>query len=156
MKTSSLKTASLKNSTRIRHLFAGLVLAVVAAQNIVAPVSAGDDSQGFVSKKYDIKGGWQLLEENGQTIIRFDESFATKGGPDLKIFLSPKSIKKVTGKTAVDGSLLLGVLESTNGTQDYIIPEGVSLDDYESILVHCQQFSVLWGGGNLNLALAAS
>jgi len=141
-----MKTTSQKNRFRIRHL---------AAQGVIAPASAGDE-QSFINKQYDIKGGWQLLEEDGQRLIRFDESFATKGGPDLKIFLSPKSIEEVTGKTAVKGSLLLGALQSTNGTQDFLIPDGISLTDYESILVHCEQYSVLWGGGNLSQALGAT
>ena len=45
--------------------------------------------------------------------------------------------------------MLLGALESTKGTQDYVLPEGVSLSDFDSVLVHCEQFSVLWGGGAL-------
>lgn len=146
-----MKTMSLKNTGRMRNVFAGVLLAMIAAQGIVTPANASDE-QSFVSKQYDVKGGWQLIEENGQTLIRFDQSFKTKGGPDLKIFLSPSSITDVTGKTATDGSLLLGALESTSGTQDYIIPEGVSLADFASILVHCEQYSVLWGGGDLNQA----
>jgi len=35
-----------------------------------------------------------------QTIIRFHNNFKTKKGPDLKVFLSKKSIKDVTGRNA--------------------------------------------------------
>ncbi|ASJ70883.1 DM13 domain-containing protein [Granulosicoccus antarcticus] len=140
-----------RKMNRTRSLLAGIVLAVVAVQTINSPVLAGDE-HGFVSKKYDIKGGWQIVEENGKTLIRFDKSFKTKGGPDLKVFLSPLSIADVSGKTATDNSIQLGKLQSITGSQDYILPDGLSLEDYNSILVHCEQYSVLWGGSDLHAA----
>ena len=106
-------------------------------------------SGDFVKKKKSIKGSWSVVQENGQTIIRFAGNFKTKNGPDLKIFLSPKTIKAVNGKTATAGSVNLGVLKSTSGTQDYIVPSGVNLADFNSVLVHCEAYSILWGGGAL-------
>jgi len=106
-------------------------------------------SGAFVKKQKSLKGDWQVVEENGQTIIRFAENFKTKNGPDLKIFLSPQSLTDVNGHTATNGAVLLGTLKSTRGGQDYIVPEGVSLANFNSVLVHCEAFSVLWGGGAL-------
>ncbi len=148
-----MQLTTLLKSNLARGLVAAIVLSAVAVQTINTPVAAAD-GQTFVSKKYDVKGGWQLVEENGQTLIRFDKSFKTKGGPDLKVFLSPLSIDKVTGKTATDGSVQLGELQSTSGGQDYILPDGLSLTDFKSVLVHCEQYSVLWGGGDLTAALS--
>lgn len=106
-------------------------------------------SGDFVKKKKSIKGDWTVVQENGQTIIRFSDDFKTKNGPDLKIFLSPQSIDSVSGKTAVNGAVLLGVLKSTKGRQDYVVPNGVSLSNFSSVLIHCEAYSVLWGGGAL-------
>ena len=132
------------------RLVAALVLgaAALAPSLASAEVPVGE-AQPFVEKRYDIRGDWSVVEEDGRTLIRFDDDFETKGGPDLKVFLSPTSIGSVDGATATDGSVLLGALESTRGTQDYVLPEGVSLADFESVLVHCEEFSVLWGGGAL-------
>ena len=47
---------------------------------------------GWVNKQYNIKGGWEILEKNGKSIIKFTDNFQTKGGPDLKIFLSKRDI----------------------------------------------------------------
>lgn len=135
-----------------RSLLASIVFSVVAVHTINSPAFAADD-QTFVTKKYDVKGSWQIVEENGKTLIRFNKNFKTKGGPDLKIFLSPLSIGDVTGKTATKGAVQLGELQSTKGGQDYILPDGVSLEDFKSVLVHCEQYSVLWGGGDLTAAL---
>lgn len=89
------------------------------------------------------------MQEGGKTIIRFSDDFKTKKGPDLKIFLSPQTVGEVTGKTALDGAVTLGVLKSNKGTQDYVVPNGVSLANFSSVLIHCEAYSVLWGGGRL-------
>ena len=111
-----------------------------------APASTG---QSFTKKTYNIKGQWKVVQENGKALIRLSEDFKTKNGPDLKIFLSPQSIGEATGKTALDGAVTLGRLKSNKGAQDYVVPEGVSLANFSSILIHCEAFSVLWGGGSL-------
>ena len=100
----------------------------------------------FVKKRYSVKGEWELVTVAGKQTIRFSEDFKTKNGPDLKVYLSPQSLSEVTRKTATDRSVKIGVLKSSTGEQSYIIPEGVSLADYKSVLVHCEAYSVLWGG----------
>ena len=105
--------------------------------------------QSFIKKKYKIKGHWSVVQENGRTLIRFSDDFKTKNGPDLKVFLSPQSVGEVTGETVLDGAVTLGVLKSNKGSQDYLLPKGVSLANFSSVLIHCEAFSVLWGGGSL-------
>lgn len=107
------------------------------------------EEQAFVDKQYDISGDWSVVEDGDQTLIRFSDDFRTRSGPDLKVFLSPNTIHDADGDNATDGSVLLGALESVEGSQDYVLPEGVSLVDFQSVLVHCEEFSVLWGGGAL-------
>jgi len=126
--------------------FAQTVYAAPAQATAAVAVSL---NQNFIKKKYKIKGQWKVVQENGQTIIRFSDDFKTKNGPDLKIFLSPQSVGDVTGKTALEGAVTLGVLKSNKGTQDYVVPNGVSLDNFSSVLIHCEAYSVLWGGGRL-------
>lgn len=126
-----------------------LPMAAHAAPNQAEAVATTNVAQPFVKKKKKIKGAWRVVQENGQTLIRFSDDFKTKNGPDLKVFLSPQSIADVTGKTALDGAVLLGLLKSTKGAQDYVLPEGVSLSDFSSVLIHCEAYTVLWGGGQL-------
>ena len=116
-----------------------------AAASSVASLPSGD----FVRKSKRIKGGWSVVERDGNTYIRFADDFRAAGGPDLKVFLSPISVADVTGDTAVDGSINIGELQKTKGAQEYLVPAGVNLDDFESVLVHCEAYSILWGGGDL-------
>ena len=119
---------------------------IAAAQTITAASTTSGD---FVQKSKTLKGSWQVLEVNGQTVIRFDDNFKAKKGPDLKVFLSPQSLEQVNGKSATNGSVLLGKLQNTKGTQDYVLPAGINLAAFNSVLVHCEAYSVLWGGGAL-------
>ena len=123
----------------------------VLAQNTIVPaVSTPDTSPAlFVKKRYNIKGTWDIIEVEGQKIIRFNEDFKTKGGPDLKVYLSFQSITDLNSETVSATSFKLSVLKSNKGRQIYIIPPDVNLADYKSVLIHCEAFSVLWGGFDL-------
>jgi len=103
----------------------------------------------FVQKSKRLKGSYEVIKQNGQTIIRFSDNFRTTGGPDLKVFLSPQNVNSVSGQTATNGAVLLGLIKSTKGTQDYVLPANVNIADFNSVLIHCEAFSVLWGGGNI-------
>lgn len=108
-----------------------------------------ETSGDFVRKSKRLKGSWEVVERDGKTFIVFADDFRAANGPDLKIFLSPQSVSDATGKTAINGALNIGELQKTKGTQEYEVPAGVNLADYGSVLVHCEAYSVLWGGGDL-------
>ena len=124
-----------------------ITTAPAIAQTVAA--SAASQNQAFFKKKYKIKGTWSLTQRDGQSFIVFSDDFKTKNGPDLKIFLSPKSTADVNGKNAVEGSINLGVLKSNKGAQEYAIPAGTDLSTFSTVLVHCEAYSILWGGGAL-------
>ncbi len=126
----------------------GITFLIALSMMFMAPkVSAEVLSQGgWVSKQYSIQGGWEISQKNGQTVIRFSDDFKTKAGPDLKVFLSKKNISDVTGRNATQDAIQLDVLASNKGAQEYVLPQGVSLSDFSSLLIHCEAYSVLWGG----------
>jgi len=78
--------------------------------------------------------------------LSFNGDFKTKGGPDLKLYLSSKSIAELKSGDVEATSLKLGVLKSNKGAQSYIIPSDINLSEYKSVVIHCEAFSVLWGG----------
>ena len=121
-----------------------------AADPVVAATTVETTQSGsFEKTSFKIKGDWEIVKENGQTIFRLSDDFKTKNGPDLKLFLSPKTVGNVTGATATQGAVKLSVLRSNKGSQDYIIPSDIDLSQYGSILIHCEAYSKLWGGANL-------
>ena len=125
-------------------------LSTVSLSYAADPVAAATTTSGsFEKTSFSINGDWAIVNENGQRILRFSDDFKTKNGPDLKLFLSPKSVGDVTGKTATQGAVKLSVLRSNKGSQDYVIPADIDLSQYGSILIHCEAYSKLWGGANL-------
>jgi len=111
----------------------------------VASIASGS----FIKKQKSIRGDWEIIRENGQTKLIFSSDFKVAKGPDLKVFLSPQNLSDVSGKTATRSAVKLDHLKSSSGGQIYIIPNGVNLSSFNSVLVHCEAYSVLWGGGSL-------
>lgn len=146
----------------MRVFRAAIVVAVMSVAGTVSnvPVNAQAEtpveiteikapSGVFIKKSKKLKGDWEVIHRGEKTFIVFGDNFRAARGPDLKIFLSPKSVSEVSGKTAVSGSLNLGELKATKGGQEYEVPADVDLSDYGSVLVHCEAYAVLWGGGDL-------
>ena len=106
-------------------------------------------SGSFVKKTYKVKGQWNLVKDGDKRFIELSADFKTKQGPDLKVFLSPTSLGNVTNKNAEKGSVFVGRLPSHKGKQRIEIPEGTELSKYSSILIHCQQYTVLFAASSL-------
>lgn len=103
----------------------------------------------FVKKSKSIRGDVRVVSRDGRQFVVFSDSFKARSGPDLKVFLSPHSVKAATGRNATRGAIKLGALKATKGGQEYEIPAGINLADFGSVLVHCEAYSVLWGGADV-------
>jgi hypothetical protein len=77
---------------------------------------------------------------DGRTFLRLENLKATNG-PDLYVYLS-------TDKDASD-IVNLGRLKGNIGNQNYEIPAGTDLSKYDTVLIWCKAFSVLFGSGKL-------
>ena len=123
--------------------------AFAADMTDAAHSTVSEQTASFVRFNKKLSGDVTVLQRDGRTVLRFSDDFRASRGPDLKIFLSPQSLDAVSGETAVDGAVRLGELKTNKGVQEYVLPEGVNLAEFSSVLVHCEQFSVLWGGAEL-------
>ncbi|MDA8707810.1 DM13 domain-containing protein [Hellea sp.] len=103
-------------------------------------------SHTFVKKRYNIDGTWDISKVNGLYVLNFHDDFKTKGGPDLKVFLSKKPLAALNGSNVTPISVKLGVLKSNHGAQSYTISPQINLSEYKSIVIHCEVYSILWGG----------
>jgi Electron transfer DM13 len=81
-----------------------------------------------------------LDDEGNRSIVRL-ENFRATNGPDLYVYLS-------TDKSASD-FVSLGRLKGNIGNQNYEIPEGTELSKYDTVLIWCRAFSVLFGSAEL-------
>ncbi|MGH6735839.1 MAG: DM13 domain-containing protein [Methyloceanibacter sp.] len=85
------------------------------------------------------KGGVSVYE---QTVF-LGEDFEVGPGPDFHVYLVPKSDIRSSSDLGDAMFIDLGRLRAFKGSQSYPIPAGVDLTKYPSVLIWCQQFSVL-------------
>lgn len=111
---------------------------------------AGDALGGtFLQKEKALAGSFQIETVGNRAQLVFSPDFKTKSGPDLKVVLSPHPIANANGENAMRGAVVLGALKATKGGQRYLLPADLDLTRFKSVLVHCEKYSVLWGGGDL-------
>ncbi len=104
----------------------------------------------LVKKSKAVAGDFSIIRKGERLMLVLGENFKAKPGPDLKIVFSPLPLEKVTGKNAIqEKSLVIGLLKSNQGGQSFMLPEEFDLSKYKTVLVHCEKYAVLWGGGPL-------
>jgi hypothetical protein len=97
-------------------------------------VGAGD---GF----HNAEGVAKIIQlADGTDILRL-ENFKATNGPDLYVYLS-------TDKTNAD-IVNLGRLKGNIGNQNYLIPAGTDKTKYNTALIWCRAFSVIFGSAQL-------
>jgi hypothetical protein len=79
--------------------------------------------------------------QDGSSILRLENLHVTNG-PDLYVYLSHD-------KSASD-YVNIGKLKANNGNQNYEIPLGTDLSRYDTVLIWCRPFSVLFGSAELS------
>ena len=93
---------------------------------------------------HDAKGMAKIIPlQDGSNILRL-ENLQVTNGPDLYVYLA-------ADKSASD-FVSLGKLKANNGNQNYNIPSQTDLTKYDTILIWCRPFSVLFGSAELALA----
>ncbi|QLH08651.1 DM13 domain-containing protein [Candidatus Nitrosotenuis sp. DW1] len=90
---------------------------------------------------HNAEGTAKVLSIDDAQFLRL-EDFKATNGPDLHVYLA-------TDEKATD-YVDLGSLKANIGNQNYRIPEGTDLSKYDTVLVWCKQFSVLFGHANLS------
>lgn len=103
----------------------------------------------WTKKTNRITGAWEIAETERGRVIRFRDDFKTRKAPDLKIVLSPLTVAQTSSRNALQGAAIVALLESHRGAQEFRIPDGVDLGDYRSLLIHCEQYTKLWGAAPL-------
>ena len=75
--------------------------------------------------------------------VFLEADFEVGPGPKYHVYLMPNA--NIRTNAAVKGQMFvdLGRLRSFKGSQRYSIPAGVDLSKYNSVIIWCEQFSVL-------------
>ncbi len=87
----------------------------------------------------------------GSSVLRFTD-FEVTNGPDLKVWLVKASDVASSSDVTESEWVSLGPLKGNKGDQNYQIPEDVNVDDFGSVVIWCEQFSVLFSVARLGPA----
>ena len=88
------------------------------------------------------EGTAKIISVDGTTFLRF-EDFKVTNGPDLFVYLAPDG--------DVGNGLLLERLKGSTGNQNYVVPDRVDFNEFNTAVVYCKLFGVYFAEATLNL-----
>jgi hypothetical protein len=105
-------------------------------------------SGAFVTVAHEGTGDVNIIRLGGAggTIVRL-ENLDVLNGPDLRVILSKSSDVEKSGH--LGDYLELGKLKGNKGNQNYVVPEGVDVSQYHSVIIYCDPFHVVFNSANL-------
>ena len=80
---------------------------------------------------------------DGSHVVRFEE-FRTTNGPALFVYLARHASPTAAADVLDGGFVNLGKLKGNVGNQNYAIPADVDVSEYNSVVIWCQLFDVLF------------
>lgn len=97
----------------------------------------------FEKVDYDVSGSYQIIENDGNAILRIEDLDITNG-PDLHFVLS--NTNQAWGNSDY---VNIAPLPGNKGSYNVPLPEGVDPSAYEYLLIHCVQFAHTFASANL-------
>jgi len=89
-----------------------------------------------------------VRQPDGRIQLQF-ANFKVTNGPDLKVWLISNPDPQGAGDVKASTQLKLGQLKGNIGDQAYTLPEGSDVSQFGSVVIYCQQFSVMFAAAPL-------
>jgi hypothetical protein len=94
-----------------------------------------------VTSNYVLQGNFELTEEIEGLKLRIDESYrASSGLPGLYIYLT-------NNPNTTANAYEIGMVNTFEGAHEFIIEDGIGINDYSHVLYFCKPFNVKIGDG---------
>jgi Electron transfer DM13 len=95
------------------------------------------------------KGTATVFENlSGTRVLRF-ANFEATNGPDLKVWLVKAAGIKSSADVKASAWHSLGPLKGNIGDQNYEIPADIQITEYQTVVIWCEQFGVLFAAAEL-------
>lgn len=94
-------------------------------------------------------GGRVIIEMRGEIYQLLLTDFTVTPGPDLEVWLVRDPAPSTSAAVLASEWISLGPLESPTGNQSYPLPQGSNPGDWGSVVIWCEDFSVLFGTATL-------
>ena len=121
---------------------------VTADEMPAEPVTLLTGSWIEIDAVHKASGTATIYEVDGSRILRL-EDFTVTNGPELHVLLAkntPTAIFDGVGEDYVD----LGQLKGNVGNQNYNIPDEINLDEFQSVVIYCVPFHVVFSSAALS------
>ena len=86
---------------------------------------------------------------DGTRILRLDEDFRVTNGPDLYVYLSADPEPHDSAELHNPRAFELGRLKGNVRDQNYTLPAGLNLSDFQSAVIYCRRFGVVFSSARL-------
>ncbi|MDP6453535.1 MAG: DM13 domain-containing protein [SAR202 cluster bacterium] len=86
---------------------------------------------------------------DGSTLLRL-EDFRVTNGPDLRVILSPNPNPQNSSEVLEDGYIEVGKLKGNIGNQNYPLPAGIDPLTFNSVVIYCKPFKVVFSVASLS------
>ena len=116
-------------------------------------VEAGGETEELITQRsgtfqglnnYNIKGSCSLrTKEVGGLVLTFSDDFQASSGPGLYVYLS-------NSDGAITGGFEAGKLISLSGKQEYDIPDEITINMFNYVIIYCKPFGIPFGVGELS------
>ncbi len=102
----------------------------------------------FVEVAHEGTGDAKVITLGDSELILRLENLDVLNGPDLRVLLSPSTYVK--GKADLGDYVELGELKGNKGNQNYEIPSDVDFAKYNSVIIYCKSFGVVFNVAKLD------
>ena len=110
-----------------------------------ASVVVADGTFTRIDPVHWAQGEVMIYQLPDNRMVAMFENFLAANGPDLRVVLSASEAPRTPEEVALSNlNLELGPLKATLGPQTYEIPPEVDLSLYNSIVIYCQAFHVVF------------
>ena len=139
----------------IETIMSGMAKMDAPMESESAPARAGVDvlkSGEFTGADRFHKGsgvGTIYTQSDGSALLRL-EDFRVTNGPDLRVILSPHPNPETSSEVLEDGYIEVGKLKGNIGNQNYALPAGTDPSIFNSVVIYCKPFKVVFSVASLS------
>lgn len=96
-----------------------------------------------VDRTHATTGGVRLIEENGVRYLELEGDFQTGSGPQVEVILHRQ--QRVGRRIRERDYISVASLQKIRGTQRYVLPASVALDEFGAVAIWCRRFNITFG-----------
>ncbi len=94
------------------------------------------------------RGSGGVSVRDGKVVL--DADFAVTPGPDYRVLLVPKAAIRAAADVAKTMYVDLGPLTAYQGSQSFVVPAGVDVSRYPSVVIWCAPYAALISSADLS------